>query len=48
VFVELGTGSVLTGLARRLAPGMRTLTCGTVAEVEAVLALVDTATTEAG
>jgi hypothetical protein len=27
---------------------MRTLTCGTVAEVEAVLALVDTATTEEG
>jgi [acyl-carrier-protein] S-malonyltransferase len=48
VFVELGSGSVLAGLARRLAPGMRTLTCGTVAEVEAVLALVDTATTEAG
>ncbi len=48
VVVELGSGSVLTGLARRLAPGMRTLTCGTVAEVEAVLALVDTATTEKG
>jgi [acyl-carrier-protein] S-malonyltransferase len=39
-FIELGSGSVLTGLARRLAPGAKTMACGTVAEVEAVLALV--------
>jgi len=37
-FVEMGPGAVLTGLVKRLAPDCRTMTCGTVAEVEAVLA----------
>lgn len=36
-FVEMGTGSVLSGLVRRLAPDCTTVTCGTVAEVEALL-----------
>lgn len=38
-FVEMGPGGVLSGLVRRLAPGCKTMTCGTVAEVEALLAL---------
>jgi [acyl-carrier-protein] S-malonyltransferase len=38
-FVEMGTGAVLTGLVKRLAPDCKTMTCGTVAEVEALLAL---------
>jgi [acyl-carrier-protein] S-malonyltransferase len=37
-FVEMGPGAVLTGLVKRLAPDCRTLTCGTVAEVESLLA----------
>ena len=39
-FVEIGSGAVLTGLLRRLAPSVKTLSCGTVAEVEKLLALV--------
>jgi [acyl-carrier-protein] S-malonyltransferase len=37
-FVEMGPGAVLSGLVKRLAPGCTTLTCGTAAEVEALLA----------
>jgi [acyl-carrier-protein] S-malonyltransferase len=37
-FVEMGPGGVLSGLVKRLAPDCRTMTCGTVAEVEALLA----------
>lgn len=36
-FVEIGSGQVLSGLVRRLAPDCTTVTCGTVAEVEALL-----------
>ncbi len=39
-FVEVGTGAVLTGLARRIVPGVKALTCGTVSEVEKLLALI--------
>lgn len=35
-FVELGTGNVLAGLARRIAPGIRVVTCGTVADIDAL------------
>ena len=33
-FVEIGSGAVLTGLARRIAPTVKTLAVGTVAEIE--------------
>jgi [acyl-carrier-protein] S-malonyltransferase len=39
LFVEMGTGSVLTGLIRRIAPQLRTATCGTVADVDQLLEL---------
>ncbi|MEA3245675.1 MAG: ACP S-malonyltransferase [Gemmatimonadota bacterium] len=37
-FVEMGPGNVLTGLLKRLAPDHQGRTCGTVTEVEALLA----------
>lgn len=37
-FVEMGPGAVLTGLVKRLAPDCQTMTCGTVPEVESLLA----------
>lgn len=37
-FVEVGAGNVLSGLVKRLAPDCTTMTCGTAAEVEALLA----------
>jgi [acyl-carrier-protein] S-malonyltransferase len=37
-FVELGPGSVLSGLLRKIVPGARSITLGTAAEVEAYLA----------
>jgi [acyl-carrier-protein] S-malonyltransferase len=42
LFVEMGTGGVLSGLARRIAPQVKTATCGTVAEIETLLQLVET------
>jgi [acyl-carrier-protein] S-malonyltransferase len=38
-FVEMGPGAVLTGLIKRLAPECRTMTCGTAAEVHALMEL---------
>lgn len=38
-FVEIGSGAVLTGLLRRFAPSVKTLSCGTVADVEKLLDL---------
>lgn len=37
-FVEMGPGNVLTGLLKRLAPNNPARTCGTVADVESLLA----------
>jgi [acyl-carrier-protein] S-malonyltransferase len=34
LYVEMGPGSVLVGLVRKIAPSLRTMTCGTAAEVE--------------
>lgn len=36
LFVEVGPGNVLGGLARRIAPHVATATCGTAADVEAL------------
>lgn len=36
VFVELGPGTVLSSLVKRIAPGAETMPCGTVADVEAL------------
>lgn len=38
-FVEMGPGSVLVGLVKKIAPSVRTVTCGTVAEVNGLLEL---------
>jgi [acyl-carrier-protein] S-malonyltransferase len=37
LFVEMGPGSVLTGLLKRLAPDNPAMTCGTVADIHALL-----------
>ena len=42
LFVEMGTGAVLSGLARRIAPQIKTARCGTVEDVENLLGLVAT------
>ncbi|MGH7652579.1 MAG: ACP S-malonyltransferase [Gemmatimonadaceae bacterium] len=40
LFVEIGPGSVLTGLTGRLVKGARTFACGTAAETEKLLKMV--------
>jgi [acyl-carrier-protein] S-malonyltransferase len=39
LFVELGTGSVLSGLAKRIVPDIKTMSAGTLPEVEKLLEL---------
>ena len=40
LFVEMGPGTVLVGLVRKIVPSAKTASCGTVAEVEQLLGLV--------
>lgn len=40
LFIEMGPGNVLTGLMKRIAPAVSTMSCGTAAEVEQLLAKV--------
>jgi [acyl-carrier-protein] S-malonyltransferase len=40
LFVEMGPGTVLVGLMRKIAPSVKTASCGTVADVEQLLGLV--------
>jgi [acyl-carrier-protein] S-malonyltransferase len=39
LYVEMGPGSVLSGLVKKIAPSVKTMTCGTVAEVNQLLEL---------
>ncbi len=40
LFVEMGPGAVLKGLVKKIAPELKVITCGTAAEVDALLTLV--------
>ena len=40
LYVEMGPGSVLKGLMKKIAPTVTVVTCGTAAEVDALLAMV--------
>jgi [acyl-carrier-protein] S-malonyltransferase len=40
LYVEMGPGSVLKGLAKKIAPNLKVVTCGTGADVDALLTLM--------
>ncbi|NUP57693.1 MAG: ACP S-malonyltransferase, partial [Gemmatimonadaceae bacterium] len=40
LYVELGPGAVLKGLAKKIAPAIKVVPCGTAADVDALLTLV--------
>jgi [acyl-carrier-protein] S-malonyltransferase len=40
LYVEMGPGNVLAGLVKKIAPNVKTMTCGTAAEVHALLEAV--------
>jgi len=42
-YIEMGPGSVLAGLVKKIAPSLKTMTCGTAAEVEQLRQLAMTA-----
>lgn len=39
IYVELGPGAVLTGLVKKIAPSVKTMSCGTVGEVHKLMEL---------
>jgi [acyl-carrier-protein] S-malonyltransferase len=41
LYVEMGPGAVLKGLVKKIAPGLKVVTCGTGADVDALLTLID-------
>ena len=40
LYVEMGPGTVLKGLAKKIAPNLKVVSCGTAADVDTLLALV--------
>jgi malonyl CoA-acyl carrier protein transacylase len=38
LFVEMGPGSVLAGLSKKIAPSVECMSCGTPSDVESLLA----------
>jgi [acyl-carrier-protein] S-malonyltransferase len=40
LYVEMGPGAVLKGLAKKIAPSLKVVSCGTAADVDALLTLV--------